>query len=298
MINNFNDIINEAVKNRKRKIAVAGAEGEAVLTALNIAQKKGIAEPVLVGDKDKILRIADKNNINLENIEIINETDEMLCAEKAVEIVDSGKASALMKGKVSTPSLLKAVLNKKFNFRTGRLLSHVSLLEIPNYDKLLIITDGGMVIYPTLEQKKEIIINAIEVANKLGVEKPKIAVLAAIEKVSPSMVETEDAKALEDMAKSGEFGNVILEGPMAMDVAMSKEAAEIKGIESKVSGDPDILIVPNIACGNILAKGLIYLAQSKIGGIISGAQKPVILLSRADNADTKLNSIAFGVVAS
>ena len=193
---------------------------------------------------------------------------------------------------------IKAVLNKKFNFRTGRLLSHVSLLEIPNYDKLLIITDGGMVIYPTLEQKKEIIINAIEVANKLGVEKPKIAVLAAIEKVSPSMVETEDAKALEDMAKSGEFGNVILEGPMAMDVAMSKEAAEIKGIESKVSGDPDILIVPNIACGNILAKGLIYLAQSKIGGIISGAQKPVILLSRADNADTKLNSIAFGVVAS
>ncbi|MCD6118074.1 bifunctional enoyl-CoA hydratase/phosphate acetyltransferase [bacterium] len=298
MLGNFNEILNAAVKHGGRKIAVAGAEGAAVLTALKIAKEKGIAEPVLVGNQKKIEKIAQDVNFDISGVLICNKEDETDAAEKAVEIVDNGEASALMKGKVSTPVLLKAVLNKKYNLRTGRLLSHVTLLELPEYHKLMIISDGGMVIYPTLEQKKEIIKNSIEVIHKLGIDRPKIAVLAAIEKVNPGMVETEDAQALAEMAKTGEFGDVILEGPLAMDVAMSREAAEIKGISSKVSGDPDILIVPNIACGNILAKSLIYLAKARIGGVIAGARKPVILLSRADNAETKLNSIALGVASS
>jgi len=298
MLGNFDEILNAAIKHGGRKIAVAGAEGAAVLTALKIAKEKGIAEPVLVGNQKKIEKIAQDVKFDISSVLIYNREDEKDAAEKAVEIVDNGEASALMKGKVSTPVLLKAVLNKKYNFRTGRLLSHVTLLELPEYHKLMIISDGGMVISPTLEQKKEIIKNSIEVINKLGIDKPKIAVLAAIEKVNPDMVETEDAQALVSMAQKGEFGDVIIEGPLAMDVAMSREAAEIKGISSIVSGDPDILIVPDIACGNILAKSLIYLARARIGGVIAGAKKPIILLSRADNAETKLNSIALGVVAS
>lgn len=294
----FNSIIAEAVKKGGRKVAVAGAEGEAVIRALDMARAKGIATPVLVGNKEKITALADSIQVDISAIEIYDVDGEQAISEKAVELVDTGEASTLMKGKVSTPSLLKAVLNKQFDFRTGRTLSHVSLLELPAYHKGLIITDAGMVITPTLEQKKEIVQNAVIVANNLGIEKPRIAVLAAIEKVNPGMPETEHAAELVKMAGQGEFGNVVLEGPIAMDVALSKEAAAVKGLKSIVSGDPDILLVPNIACGNILAKALIYLAQAKIGGIIAGAKKPVILLSRADNAETKLNSIAFGVVAS
>ena len=219
-------------------------------------------------------------------------------AERAVALVDSGEAEGVMKGKVSTPDLLKAVLNKKYNLRTERLLSHIALLEVPTYHKFLMVTDGGMVIQPTLEQKIGILKNGVEMMQKLGIGRPKVAVLAAIEQVNPDMVETVDAKTIVEMARRGDLGEVDVEGPMAVDIAFSPEAARVKGVETRISGDPDILLVPNVACGNIFAKGLWHLAGAKIAGLILGARCPVILLSRSDNAVTKLNSIALAVVTS
>jgi len=201
-----------------------------------------------------------------------------------------------MKGKVSTPVLLKAVLNKNYTLRTERLLSHAAVLEVPAYHKLLLITDGGMVIQPDLEQKKSILNNALDVMRRLGAEMPKAAVLAAIEKVNPDMPETEHAAELAECAANGEFGQCIVEGPIAIDVAFSRVAAQSKGIESQIAGDPDILVMPNISAGNIFAKGLWHLANAKIGGLVLGARKPIILLSRSDDTETKLNSIALGAV--
>ena len=298
MLTNYKSIIAEAKKRKNNKIVVAGAEGKAVLEALKVAYEDKVVEPILVGDRNKIKAIAEEVKFNTKGIAISDVRDEQATAEKAVELVHTQHADGLMKGKVSTPVLLKAVLNKKFDLRTDRLLSHIAILEIPTYHKLLLVTDGGMVIQPTLEQKVAIIKNAAEVMQKLGVERPKVAVLAAIEKVNPNMPETEDAEILTEMAKKGELGNVEVEGPLAVDIALSQEAARLKKVESKISGDADIFLVPNIACGNIFAKGVWYLANAKIGGLVVGAKKSIILLSRSDDAETKLNSIALGIVTS
>ena len=203
-----------------------------------------------------------------------------------------------MKGKVGTSVLLHELLDKKHGLRLSPLLSHVALMEIPAYHKLIAVTDGGMVIQPDLQQKVEIIKNAVRFMRALGRTCPKVAVLAAIETVNPDMPETQHAEAIVKMAEKGDFGDVLIEGPLAADVAFSSQAAKDKGIESRISGDPDILIVPNIACGNILAKSLLYLAKAGIGGLILGAKKPVILLSRSDDARTKVNSMALAVVVS
>ncbi len=298
MFTSFEAIAEEAKKRGGRKIAVAGAEGKAILEAVKIARENGIMEPLLVGNSIEIEKFAKELHFDLEGITLYDKKDENAIAEKAVELVHTGYAEGLMKGKVNTPTILKAVLNKKFNLRTNRLLTHIALLEIPTYHKLLMITDGGMVIYPTLEQKIEILKNGTEMMQKLGVKKPKVAILAAIEKVNQDMPETKDAEILTQMAERGELGNVQVEGPLAVDVVMSPEAAKIKGVESRISGDPDILLVPNIACGNIFAKGLIHFTKSKVGGLVLGAKKPIILLSRSDNADTKFNSIVLGVIIS
>jgi len=296
MLTNFKQIVDEAKKYSGKKIAIAGAESKAVLQAVDHARKLGVMEPILFGNKEKIQAYSEEINISLENTQIVHQTDDSEIAYSAVKSVHENEAHGLMKGKVSTPTLLKAVLNKKFNLRTENLLSHIALLEIPSYPKLLMTTDGGMVIRPTFEQKVSILKNGIEMMRKIGVKKPKVAVLAAIEKVNPDMPETEDAAKLQDMAKKGAFGDAIVEGPLATDIAFSKEAAKIKGVESLVSGDPDICLVPEIATGNIFAKGLWHLANAKIAGLILGARKPIILLSRSDDAETKLNSIALGVL--
>jgi phosphate butyryltransferase len=257
-----------------------------------------IMDPILVGEPEKIKRVADEVCLDLEDIALINAGSDEEAAEKSVELVRNDTADGLMKGKVSTPTVLKAVLQKKEELMLGSLLSHIALLEVPTYHKLLLTTDGGMVIQPTLEQKVGILKNAIRMMQKLGVVEPKVAVLAAIEQVNPDMPETVDADQLAKMAEKGEFGDAIVEGPLALDVAFSPEAAQIKGVESKISGDPDILLLPNIACGNVLGKGLWHLAKAKIGGLILGAKKPIILLSRSDDAETKFNSFALGVVTS
>ncbi len=299
MLTSFESIIDEARKRKGgRKIVVAGAEGRAVMEAVAAAKRDGIIEPILVGNSDKINELADQIGLSLEDIRVYDERGDEETADMSVRLVHDGKADGVMKGKVNTPTLLKAVLNKKYNLRKDNLLSHIALLELPTYHKLLMITDGGMVIQPDLEQKAEIIRNGAQMMQKLGIERPKVAVLAAIEKVNPDMPETVDGEKLSQMAREGRLGEVVVEGPLAVDIVFSQEAAKIKGVESVVSGDPDILLVPNVACGNIFAKGLWHLANAKIGGLVLGARKPVILLSRSDDAETKLNSIALAVVIS
>ena len=298
MVASYQEIIEKAKKLGGKRIAIAGAEGSAVLEAANYARLQGIMEPILIGNLQKIEQIAKQIGIILKNMEIHDESNDERSAQKAVELTSNGSASGLMKGKVSTPTLLKAVLNKKEDLMAGTILSHGALLEIPSYHRLLMTTDGGMVIQPTLRQKVGILKNGIQMMKNLGIKRPKVAILAAIEKVNPDMPETVDAVKIVEMAKSGEFGDAEIEGPLALDVAISAEAARIKGVKSRISGNPDILLLPNIACGNILGKALLYLANGKSGGLILGAKRPIILLSRSDDAETKFNSIALGVVIS
>ena len=298
MLTSFVSVIQKAKEKGGGHIVVAGAEGKAVLEAVKLARESGIMEPILIGDQNKIKEIAKEAALPLDGIRIHHETTEESIVNLAVKMVHTGEADGLMKGKVSTPAILKAVLNKNYNLRTDRLLSHIALLEIPTYHKLLMVTDGGMVIQPTLEKKADILRNGAQMMQKLGVEKPKVGILAAIETVNSDMPETVHARQLCQMAEEGKLGNVEVEGPLAVDVVFSPEAARIKGVISRVSGDPDILLVPSIACGNIFAKGLWHLANAKIGGLVLGARKPIILLSRSDDAETKMNSIALGVVTS
>jgi len=298
MLTSFKAVVEEAKKLQGKKIAVAGAEGKAVLEAVKLAKENGLMEPILLGNEDKIETIAQRVGLSLKNIEIHHTVEEKATAEAAVGLIHFDIADGLMKGKVNTPILLKAILDRKEELCTGPLLSHIALLEISTYHKFLMVTDGGMVIQPTLEQKSGILKNGIQMMQKLGVDRPKVAVLAAIETITPGMPETKDAEILVQMADRGELGDVDLEGPIAIDVAFSPESANIKGLSSKISGDPDILLVPNISCGNIFVKGLWQLANAKVGGLILGAKKPIILLSRSDTVETKFNSIALGVATS
>jgi phosphate butyryltransferase len=212
-------------------------------------------------------------------------------------MVKEGKADFLMKGLIDTAILLKAVLDKESGLRTESQLSHVMIYDLPTYHKLLFLTDGGMNISPTLEEKAKIIKNAIDAAHAMGMETVKVACIAAKEKVNDKMPATVDARALENMCKDGAFGvGAIVEGPLAFDIAVSKEAADVKGFKSEIAGDVDVLLVPNIEVGNGIGKALTYLANAQSAGVIMGASKPVVLVSRADTYEAKLNSIALGSV--
>ena len=296
MIRSFSEIVNMAKDSRRRNLAVADAAGDAVIEALAEAENMGIIKPYLIGDRHKIEPLAQK--YNLTEYEIIHITEPEEIAAKTVALCREGECDMLMKGKLSTPILLKAVLNKENGLQTGNLLSHVAVMEIEKYPKLMIMSDGGMVILPNLEQRVQIIANAEKVAKKFGIEKPKAVGLAAIEKVNPDMPETTDAQKLTEMSRNGELGDVIFEGPLAMDVVLSKSAAEAKKIETQMAEDTDIFLMPNISSGNIFAKALIYLADAKIAGIVMGAKLPIVLLSRSDTAQTKLQSIALGCIVS
>lgn len=298
VIKNFDELIRKVANYKeKKKVAVVAAHDEHTLEAVFKAKEDGVVEPILIGRKDKIKEILDKHNFTLSDEFIIDIEDESQAAYKAVELVNENKANSIMKGKIQTADLLKAVVDKERGIRTGRLMTHFAVLEVPTYHKLLAITDGGMVMYPTLEQKKGIIQNAVDVLLSLGYEKPKVAVLAAVEKVNPKMPETVDAAELKKMAESGELTNCIVEGPISYDIAMSKESAEIKGFDSPVVEDVDILIPPNIATGNILAKALIYSGNAKMAGIIVGAKVPIILTSRGSSSEEKYLSIVLATAA-
>ena len=293
-ITSFNQLI-LIVKNKERKkLAIASAEGEEIIEAVKQATEEKIISAVLIGDQAEIEELCKKKSLDLNKVEIINVPDPNLTAKVAVEMVKQGKADMLMKGKVGTSTLLKAVLDKESGLRTGALLSHVAVMEIKSYPKLMMVTDGGMNIKPDIEQKADILNNAVEMAKKLGVERPKVSCLAAVELVNPDMQETIDAAGLVKMAERGDIKDVIIDGPIAFDVAINLEAARMKGIVSPVAGDTDIFLVPDIASGNIFVKSLIYLAGAKVGGVVVGAGAPIVLLSRSDSAAMKLYSMALG----
>jgi len=297
VVKNFQDLMKVAQEQATMRLSVAAAQDEDVLIAVCDAAKKGIVEPVLVGNVDEIKSIAAKNNLDISNYEMISADDLVDAARKSVELVSTGKADFVMKGLIDTAILLKAVLDKEIGLRTDSQLSHVMVYELPAYHKLIYLTDGGMNIAPDLNAKVKITKNAVHVVKAMGVDTVKVACLAAKEKVNEKMPATVDAAELARLSQSGEFGeNVIVEGPLAFDLAVSKEAAKIKNFKSEIAGDTDILVVPTIEMGNGIGKTMTYFGNGDSAGVIVGAKAPVVLVSRADTASAKLNSIALGSV--
>lgn len=294
MIKNFDELIKSAKERPKMKLSVAAAQDEEVLLAVEEARKLGLIDGLLIGDEEKIKKISSEVSIDLNNYEIIDEKDIKMAARIAVTLVSQGKADFLMKGILGTADLLRAVLDKEIGLRTKSLLSHVMIYSIPSYHKLIFLTDGGMVTYPDLNQKIGIIQNAVNAANKLGIQNPKVAPLAAVEVINPDMQATLDAAALSKMNQRGQIKNCIIDGPLAFDNAVSYEAARHKGIESPVAGDADILLVPNIESGNLLGKSMTYFGGAKSAGVVMGAKCPIVLVSRSDTHESKLYSIALG----
>lgn len=296
MANNFDMLLKLAQDKGPKTISVAVAEDPDVLSAIKMATEKGIVVPILVGNEEKIRVVASEVGLDIKDIEIINEPDGTLACRIATELVSSGKAQILMKGLIDTSIIMKQVLDKEIGLRTENVISHVAVFEVPTYHKIFLVTDAAMNIAPDLQQKKEILKNAVQLAIAIGIEQPKVAVIASKEKVSPKMEATVHAKELAEMNQRGEIINCIVDGPLALDNAISKESAKIKGIHSLVAGDADILLVPNIDAGNVLYKALTFLANAKSAGLIIGTKAPIVLTSRADNEDAKLNSIALAVL--
>lgn len=297
MINKLEDILDQLKGDKKVVLSVAAAHDEEVLLAIQSAVEKDIIVPILIGEENKIREISKEIKFDLNGIKIIQKDTIEECAEAAVKLVSSKEADFVMKGLLDTSVILKAVLNKEWGLRTDSLLSHVMVYEIPAYDKLLVTTDGGMNIAPDYDQKVKILKNAIEATKPLDLEEINVACLAAKEKVNAKMPATVDAKALQEAGERGEFGEgVIVEGPLAFDLAVSKEAAKIKGFESRVAGKTDIMLMPTIEVGNGIGKTLTYFAGGKSAGIIMGAKAPIVLVSRADSHESKLYSIAYGAL--
>jgi len=298
MAKDFNALFKLAQEKGPKIVAVAAAQDEDVLSAIKIAYEKGIAVPILVGDKDSIERISKNIGFDLSGIMIIDEKDGSLAARKATELVSSGTADVLMKGLIDTSVIMKQVLDSEIGLRTGNVISHVAVFDVPTYHKVFIVTDAAMIIAPDLNQKKQIIENAVELAHSLDIPHPKVAVLAAKEKVSEKMEATVHAAKLAKMNQDGEITGCIVDGPFALDNAISKESAKIKGIVSEVAGDADILLAPDIEAGNVLYKALTFLANAKSAGLIVGTKRPIVLTSRADNEEAKLNSIVLATLMS
>ena len=297
MIKKLDEILDTLKGNEKAVLSVAAAHDEEVLLAIKSATEIGVITPILVGHEDEIRNISNKINFNLDKIKIINKETIEECAEVAVKLVSSNEVDFVMKGLLDTSVILKAVLNKEWGLRTDSLLSHVMIYEVGFYHKLLVTTDGGMNIAPDYEQKVKILKNAIKATEPLGLKTIKVAALAAKEKVNPKMQATIDAKQLEDAGKNGEFGeNVIVEGPLAFDLAVSKEACKVKNFKTQVGGDVDIMLMPTIEVGNGIGKAFTYAAGAKSAGIIMGAKAPIVLVSRADTHESKLYSIAYGAI--
>lgn len=287
----------ELKSNEVMKLAVVACGDEEVLEAVVESSKRGISEPILIGDIEKTKYIAKEKGLDISSYKMIDEKDLSLAAEIGVKMVSDGEANFIMKGLVDTATLLKAVLNKEWGLRTDSLLSHVMVYQIPSYSKLIYLTDGGMNLEPNLDNKVKIIENAAIVAKALGKEEVKVACLAAKEKVDPKMIATIDANDLKTMCEEGTFSKgIIVDGPMALDLAVSSSSAEIKGYKSDVAGDADVLLVPNIEMGNGIGKSITYFAKGKSAGIVMGAKVPIVLVSRADDHETKLYSIALGSV--
>lgn len=298
MSKNFSDLLSRVSACKKKTLSVAVAQDKAVLEAVKAAKEQGIADAILVGDEAKIGEIAAELGMDMKEYTVINEEDTVAASLKAVQLVHDGKADMYMKGLLDTKTFLKSVLDKEVGLRTGKPLSHVCVFEIPGIDRLLFLTDVAFMPYPTLEDKVNIINYTVEVANACGVEMPKVAPLAAVEVVNPKMPVTVDAAELTKMNEEGKITGCIVDGPLSLDIALYKEAAEEKGaLDRKVAGDADILLFPDIHAGNLVYKAIVHMVNVKNGNILTGTKAPVILTSRSDTCEVKVNSIALAALA-
>lgn len=290
--------IQEAIQLPSKVVAIAAAEDEEVIEAVVQAVEMKLATFILYGNEEKITNLLVKSNASVLTsscVKIVDAKSDKEAAQKAVQGVNEGAAQILMKGMVSTSIILKEVLNKDYGLRAGNVLSHIAAFQVPGYDSLLFVTDAAMNIAPDLQQKVEIINNAVNFVRSLRITLPKVAVVSAVETVNPNIGTTVDAAILTQMNKRGQIKNCFVDGPLGLDNAISIEAAKIKGLDSEVAGRADIIMVPSIEVGNILYKSLIYFAGAKVGAVIVGAKSPIVLTSRADTAENKLNSIALAV---
>ncbi len=298
MAKDFKALVELAKIKGPKIMAVAVAEDREVLLSVKKALDEKIAKPILVGNKEKIEELGREIGLDFSDVEIIHEEDGVAASRLATQLVSEGRADLLMKGLIDTSIIMQAVLDREIGLRTERLISHVAAIQVPTYHKVLLVTDAAMNIAPDLLQKKDIIENAVEIAHSLDIGEPKVAILAAKEKVSAKMEATVHAQQLKKMNEDGIIKGCIIEGPLALDNAVSKESALIKSIDSPVAGDADILLAPNIEAGNILYKALTFLANGNTSGIITGTKAPIVLTSRADSQETKFNSIVLGVLKS
>lgn len=297
MITSFDELISHVKECGKKTVSVAVAEDEAVLEAVHAAREQGIADAILVGDEEKIRTIAKGLGIDPDEYRIINEPDHTQAARTAVKLTHDGVADMYMKGLLDTKGFLKSVLDKEVGLRTGKPLSHVAVFEVEGVRQLLFLTDVAFMTYPTLEDKVHIIENTVAVCHACGIENPKVAPLAAVEVVNPKMPVTVEAAELTRMNEEGKITGCIVDGPLSLDIAIDPEAAAHKGATGrKIAGDADVLLFPDIHAGNLVYKCLVHTAKVENGCILTGAKVPVILTSRSDSFQTKVNSIALAAV--
>ena len=295
-ITTFAQLMEEARKVGPKTVAIAAAQEKEILLAAHDAETQDLCECILVGDRAVIKDVAQENSIDIRRMMIIQEPKPKLAARKVMELVRMGHAQMAMKGGIETGDFLRAALDKEVGLRVGRLLTHVGIFEIPGFDRLIFISDAGVVVAPTMEQKIEIVQNAIFVAQRLGVEQPRVAILAATEMVNPKIPTTLDAANLSKMADRGQIKGGLIDGPLALDNAISLESAQIKGIKSDVAGRADILIPPDVEAANVLAKAITYFAKGNMAGVVVGGKSPIVVASRSDPHQTKLVSMALGVL--
>jgi phosphate butyryltransferase len=292
MIKNFAELVEMAKTKETRRVAVAAAADKPALMALKEAMADGIAKPVLVGNKEEILRIGKDLDFNFDGVEIYDESNPKKSAIKAVELIRQDMADILMKGLVSSGDFLKAILNKENGLRKSGTLSHVAFFESPHYHKLLGLTDAALNVEPEFHEKVAILNNAVEAFHKLGIDTPKVAIVGAVETVNPKMIPSTDAALMTMMNKRNQITGCIVDGPLALDNAVSAEAAHHKGIESEVAGEVDLVCTPDIYSANVMYKTLNFLGGAISAAVIMGATVPVVLTSRSDTDQSKLMSIA------
>ena len=279
------------------RLVLAGSENASALETTLTAQREGIADAVLVGDPDKTRAMAAELSLDISGAEMIDCRDAAACAATALDCIKSGQADILVKGHISTHVMLKGVLDRNYGFRTDRALSHISVFNVPEEDRVLIITDAGVNVQPDLARKRDILLNAVDMAHALGFDRPKVAVMSFVEEMTDSRIGSQaDAKALSDMYLAGDIPGCVVEGPYSFDVALSREAAEIKGITGEVAGQADIIVMNDLGMGNILYKALLLWVKPMLAAVVMGSRIPLVVPSRADSLQTKLNSVALATV--
>ncbi len=297
MYTNYQQVMHTLRSHLPVPAAVAAAGDPQTLKAIQEAAEAGLISSILVGDREAITAMAERLEMNLAQQRIIHQPDPVQAAHTAARLVGEGQAEVLVKGNVNTSDFMRALLAAEHGLRTGRVVSHLAAYQVPGYPRLLFLTDGGINIAPSLDTKVEILHNAVEFLSALGIGQPAVAVLSANEQVNPKMPVTVEARQLAEMGAAGVFGTALVEGPMPLDIAVSAKAARIKGIDSRVAGRADLLLVPDIESGNILGKSIMYFAGGVMAGVVLGARVPVVLNSRADTAQGKLASIALACLA-